>query len=195
MKISIGFCLLLHLLISPVHVTQAAGRGIDAEGQAAHQVRFATSYDKSENRTTVQIDPRVSRAAMDVGNDIVLTAFFRFVGEELREPVKTATLRFSSDSKNWRFIPRRELVVLVDGRRVSLLSSGRLGRLAEPPDRVQIENMVYFGINRDELARIAFGRVVEMKLGSRSFKLSSVQLEALQGLVARMNPTQTPELR
>jgi hypothetical protein len=192
MKIHLGFCLLLHLLISPVHVTQAAGRGIAAEGQSTRQVRFATSYDKSENRTTVQIDPRVSKTAMHVGNDIVLTAFFRFAGEELREPVKTATLRFSSDSRNWRFIPNRELVISVDGQRISFVNGGRLGRLADPPDRVRVDNMLYFGISRDDLAKIAYGREVEVKLGSRSFKLNSVQLEALQDLLGRMNPTQTP---
>jgi hypothetical protein len=125
---------------------------------------------------------------MDVGNDIVLTAFFRFAGEQLREPVETATLRFSSDSRNWRFIPNRDLVVLVDGERISFLNGGRLGRLSEPPDRVRIDNMLYFGISRDDLAKIANGRVVEMKLGSKSFKLSSLQLEALRDLVARMNP-------
>lgn len=188
MKIQLGLCLCLHLLLSPVHVTEAAGRGSDAEAQSAHQVRFKTNFDKSENRTTVQIDPRVSKNAMDVGSDIVLTAFFRFVGEELREPVEYAVLRFSSDSRNWRYIPNRELVISVDGRRISFVNGGRLGRLADPPDRVRIDNMLYFGISRDDLAKIAQGRVVEVKLGSRTFKLNSVQLAALRGLVERMTP-------
>jgi hypothetical protein len=188
MKIHLGLCLLLHLSIFPVQLTEAAGRGNDAEAQSAHQVRFKTSFDKSENRTTVQIDPRVSKTAMDVGSDIVLTAFFRFAGEELREPVEHAVLRFSSDSRNWRFIPNRELVISVDGQRISFVNGGRLGRLADPPDRVRIDNMLYFGISRDDLAKIAHGRLVEVKLGSRTFKLNSVQLEALRGLVERMNP-------
>jgi hypothetical protein len=188
MKIHLGLCLCLHLLLSPAHVAEAAGRASDAEAQSAYQVRFKTNFDKSENRTTVQIDPRVSKTAMDVGSDIVLTAFFRFVGEELREPVEYAVLRFSSDSRNWRYIPNRELVISVDGQRISFVNGGRLGRLADPPDRVRIDNMLYFGISRDDLAKIAQGRVVEVKLGSRTFKLNSVQLEALRGLVERMTP-------
>ncbi|HEX8128933.1 MAG TPA: hypothetical protein VF527_07520 [Pyrinomonadaceae bacterium] len=192
MKIHLGLCLLLHLLIFPAHVPEAAGHDVAAEGQSTHQVRFTATYDKSENRTTVQIDPRGAKPTMDVGNDIVLTAFFRYVGEELREPVETAVLRFSSDSRNWRFIPNRDLVILVDGERITFLNGGRLGRLAEPPDRVRIDNMLYFGISRDKLAKIAGGRVVEVKLGSKSFKLSSAQLGVLQDLLGRMNPTRTP---
>ena len=188
MKIHLGLCLLLHLSLSPVHATEAAGRDGDTQGQSTHQVRFTTNFDKSENRTTVQIDARVSKTAMDVGSDIVLTAFFRFAGEELREPVEYAALRFSSDSRNWRYILNRELVISVDGERISFVNGGRLGRLADPPDRVRIDNMLYFGISRDDLAKIAYGRVVEGKLGNRSFKLTSVQLEALRGLVERMKP-------
>jgi hypothetical protein len=151
-------------------------------------VRLTAKYDKSENRTTVQIDPRAAKPVMELGDDIVLTAFFRYAGQELREPVESAALRFSSDTRNWRFIPNRELVVLVDGERISFVNGGRLGRLYEPPSRVQIDNMLYFGISRDDLSKIAGGRVVEMKLGNKSFKLSAVQLDALRELVGRMNP-------
>ncbi|HZG52670.1 MAG TPA: hypothetical protein VEZ40_11090 [Pyrinomonadaceae bacterium] len=188
MKTHLGLCLLLQLLVLPVHLPESARHGLAAEGQSAQQVRFTANYDKSENRTTVQIDPRAAKPVMELGADIVLTAFFRYAGQELREPVGYATLRFSSDSRNWRFIPNRELVILVDGERISFLNGGRLGRLYEPPGRVQIDNMLYFGISRDDLAKIAGGRVVEVKLGNKSFKLSSVQLDALGDLVGRMNP-------
>jgi hypothetical protein len=183
-----GLCLLILLSVFPVHAQDGAKHGVASKGESAHAVGFKTVYDKSERRTTVEIDPRTADPAMDVGNDIVLTAFFRFTGEELKAPVKTATLRFSSDSRDWRFIPNRALTILVDGERISFPNGGRAGRLADPPDRVRIENMLYFGISRDELAQIAHGQVVEMKLGNRSFKLSSTQRAVLQDLLERMNP-------
>ena len=186
----LNFCLLISLSVFPLAAQETARReGVAPQAESAHKVRFDTGYDKFEKRTTVKIDPEASDPTMDVGHGIVLKAFFRFKGEALREPVAHATLKFSTDARDWRFVPRRDLIVWIDGERISFANRGRVGEVAEPPDRIRPGRTLYFGISRDVLAKIAYGRVVEMKLGSRSFKLAPGQLEVLRDLLERMNPS------
>lgn len=182
-----GLCLIVSLLLSPAHAQAVMRHGAAAGGQVTHRVRLTTDYDKSEKRTTIRIDPTASDATMEVGDGIVLSAFFRFAGEALRAPVETATLKFSSDSRDWRYINNRSLTVVVDGVDIRF-GEGRVGQVAEPRDPARPGRTLYFGVSRGDLEWIAFGDVVEVKLGRKSFKLSAGQLKALQGLLARMSP-------
>lgn len=181
-----GLCLLISLLAFPAHAQEATKRGAAAEGQATHKALLTTEYNKSEDRTTVRIDPPASDPTMNVGDGIVLSAFFRFRGKGIRESVESAALTFSSDSRDWRHIYNRALTVVVDGERILHTDSGRVGQVAEPYDRTRPGRTLYFGVSRGDLEKIADGRVVEMKLGRKSFTLNPGQLEVFRELVGRM---------
>lgn len=152
----LGLYLLTSLLVFPAHARGDAGRAA-AAAQAAHKVRLTTSYDKSEDRTTVKIDPPASDPTMEVGDGIVLTAFFRFRGKELRESVETVTLKFSSGARDWRHIYNRALTVVVDGERILSSDEGRVGQVAEPYDGARLGRTLYFGISRGDLERSPTG--------------------------------------
>jgi len=188
MKYSRTISLLLILAFAfAVSILAQSVKPPPAKFKLKHKSRISSSYDKFKDQTIVRVGPYVLTGTMDyvmTSSQFFMMGAFTFEGQKLDNPVGNATIAFLSKSKDWKFLKDRSLYALADGERLDLGtaehdSDVRLGGLSES---------LAVSVPYDTFVKIANGTNVEMKLGTKEFKLKDEHLEGFRDLASRMVP-------
>jgi hypothetical protein len=149
--------------------------------------RFFVKYDKFKDQTMVFVGPFSLTGSMEyafTSSTISIYAAFVFKGQKTDQPVDTLTLGFVHTGKEWQFLKSSDVYVLADGERMVLGEGSRDSDLKIG----SVEETVEVTLSADMFSKIANSKVVEMKVGSREFKLKDEHLQALHDLLSLTKP-------
>ena len=133
----------------------------------SQEFRIDEKYDKFENKTSVVLSPN------NVGYNLKLN--FSYYNTKNNDLVTNVYFTITSESKNWLYLNRHELICLIDGVK-SYLPTNRNGVVGL--------NTVYEVINSylpvDQFSTIANAKKVECRLNSKEFELGPEYLNSLK---------------
>jgi hypothetical protein len=152
--------------------------GALATSVCAQQVN--TEYDRFKDETTIKLEKtRVAGTGDDDALYVLVSATFRGT-KPLAE--SAPMLSFFSASPSRHFEYDRELIFLIDGRRV------RAGTMLLVDFKEGAE-WIMAPLQIETLAQLARAKKIEGKVGDREFILTAKQIEALRAFLARITPS------
>lgn len=134
-------------------------------------------YDKFKDITSVNIILKLNQHY----SNLSIGAFFLYKGSQVETP-SHLTLRFVSNSKDWKYLRNSKIIFLVDGKRIDLGEMKRDGRVGSG----YVLEFLTKIISTDTFLEIINGSDVEGKLFTTEFKLTEEQLEAFRDFASRM---------
>lgn len=105
-----------------VSIGPGAGHDVAQERATKKNDHIVTKYDKSKNETTVKLKPIAltglsaeRQQIQDIPtHQMDLEISFKYPGQEMTKQVDTATLRFSSTSRNYFFMKGQSVIAVLD---------------------------------------------------------------------------------
>lgn len=147
--------------------------------------KLETSYDKFKNLSFIgtkdmYLVPGGRHAILF--NSVSLTGSIVFDGQQLPESAKSFFLSFQTRARSWRHLERssRELVILADGARITGIAPDHKGHVSTVGGEVGTWEINTFDITRQDLAKIANAKLVELQLGSFETTLTEQHKNALK---------------
>jgi len=139
-------------------------------------------YDKFKNTTLYKTRPRIEIIS-DFGSDVSFWASYVCSEERNCTPSKVLLNFYHSSQFGYRYTYTSELIYIVDGKRMNLgiLDSYDFTRHPSLP-KIRVEQMSKY-ISFDDFKLLAYGKIVEGRLGSDEFKFSYEDREVLRMMV------------
>jgi hypothetical protein len=156
-----------------------------------HNETITVAYDKFENYTSATMDPMMPLTVLSADHDLReldFSAFYFCLGEKLHAPDKVTLQFVAHSSEPWYRDHVRGLVLLVDGKRLTLGNTE--WRRGDIVTGIAYESLAVAVSLKDFITTVNAKRV-EGQLGGTEFALSRENLEALRDLASRMNETES----
>lgn len=135
---------------------------------------LSTEFVQSRGQTLVKME----KVALD--HESQLGAFYTFVGRTQQAPVTEVTLHLVHSGAQWAYAYDHTVVLVLDDK--SQMPLPRAQRTSSVGEGYMLEQIM-MTISRDQAARIAQARKVEMKVGSNSYVWSDTLQRAFQRVV------------
>ncbi len=182
------------VLSTAILVAQIRKLDYPPPGDYPHSFGISQKYDKFRNATNLELD--LERVWRDPQNELKLSVFQFFEGDDLAKPVDFPLFRFVNRGSNgWRYLDDHSVFFLVDGERFRFEPShqGDVGPGAS------VTEWFLVSPSKEQFLKIIYAKTVQVKVGSDEFELSGAYLTALKDLASYLGtpgrPLSSPEMK
>src|ERR1051326_4767519 len=180
-------CILLAVLTLCAITTQAQSSSSDDPSKElrrlvlpddSDQPKTIHQYDRFEDRTRYWTVP------LTVSPGVTFAVQLSYKGQGRGHEVEGFYFTFQSASDDWRYLKNARLYCLLDGSPVDLgIPVARDNDVKTTDDRVEVKELFMFATTYQRLKVMAAAKVIEMRLGTTQFTLSSDFRDSLQALL------------
>jgi hypothetical protein len=171
------------LLILAVVITTPVYSGQDSRPAVPQAAKIETSYDSSEDRTTVRLAPVLISAEQDKYRSLHMAPAFSYPGHDPRTP-EIIDFELRTVVKGKLKVDLYALFI-VDGEKI-FLSSNRWGEKEGSLGRGWMGEYLVFRMPYETFLKITRARTFEIKLDGISFPVGEEQLQALRELAQQI---------
>jgi len=143
-----------------------------------HSLSILVSYDPSQDKTVLQIEP------FPLDSSVSLSALTALDGRGFGKPPTSVVLTFWSKGPVGRYASDRSVVVILNG--TDSLSLGNAWLAPQP--KPGYSEVLLKGLLPGKLLAIVNASTVSMRLGSSVFAITDAQLQGLRDFASRMAP-------
>lgn len=172
---------LCFIIVSPIYILA------QSPSPSPLAPKVFTEYDRFRDETTVGISVTLEKYQVDIPfghmqEFLMMLAGFTHSGKQISKQPTTIRLAFQSQARTWRFGEGAQFYAIVDGERIAFgpmdysrkdLGAGRVEIL-----RLDVPTRTFL--------KLARGKTVEMRVGTKEMKLSESNIAGLRALADQM---------